>query len=100
MGFEPQIKKIMLDIRPERHTVMMSATWPASVRRLAINYMKDPIQVYIGTLDLAAVHSVSQQIIMTTAQEKRDIMYDFIRSMSPGEKVIIFVDKKALLVFY
>ncbi|CAG2160950.1 unnamed protein product, partial [Oppiella nova] len=26
MGFEPQIKKIMLDVRPERHTVMMSAT--------------------------------------------------------------------------
>jgi ATP-dependent RNA helicase DDX43 len=96
MGFEPQIKKIMLDIRPERHTVMMSATWPSSVRRLAINYMKDPIQVYVGTLDLAAVHSVSQKIIMTSPEEKRDIMYDFINNMASDQKVIIFVDKKAL----
>ena len=28
MGFEPQIRKTMLDIRPDRQTVMTSATWP------------------------------------------------------------------------
>ena len=40
MGFEPQIRKVMLDIRPDRQTVMTSATWPAGVRRLATSYMK------------------------------------------------------------
>ncbi|CAG2177593.1 unnamed protein product, partial [Oppiella nova] len=96
MGFEPQIKKIMLDVRPERHTVMMSATWPQCVRRLAVAYMKDPMQVYVGTLDLAAVHSVTQHIIITTNDEKREIMYDFIKKMEKHEKVIIFCGKKAL----
>ncbi len=28
LGFEPQILKILLDIRPDRQTVMTSATWP------------------------------------------------------------------------
>ena len=28
MGFEPQIRKILMDIRPTRQTVMTSATWP------------------------------------------------------------------------
>ena len=60
MGFEPQIRKVLLDIRPDRQTVMTSATWPAGVRRLATSYMKDPVTVFIGTLDLAAVHSVRQ----------------------------------------
>ena len=96
MGFEPQIKKIMLDVRPNRQTVMMSATWPQSVRRLATTYMEDPMEVFVGTLDLAAVHSVSQKIIITTPEEKRKIMYDFIQNMKSNEKVIIFVGKKAV----
>uniref|UniRef100_A0ABM0LUP3 Probable ATP-dependent RNA helicase DDX43-like n=1 Tax=Saccoglossus kowalevskii TaxID=10224 RepID=A0ABM0LUP3_SACKO len=53
MGFEPQIMKIILDIRPDRQTIMTSATWPEGVRRLARSYMKDPIQVHVGSLDLA-----------------------------------------------
>ena len=42
----------MLDIRPDRQTVMTSATWPAGVRRMATNYMNDPVTVFIGSLDL------------------------------------------------
>uniref|UniRef100_A0A3B4FQQ3 RNA helicase n=1 Tax=Pundamilia nyererei TaxID=303518 RepID=A0A3B4FQQ3_9CICH len=55
MGFEPQIMKILLDIRPDRQTVMTSATWPTGVRRLAKSYLKNPMMVYVGTLDLAVV---------------------------------------------
>lgn len=62
MGFEPQIRKVMLDIRPDRQTVMTSATWPPGVRRLAEKYMTNPVQVCVGSLDLAAVHSVTQEI--------------------------------------
>lgn len=62
MGFEPQIRKVMYSIRPSRQTIMTSATWPLGVRRLAQSYMVDPIQVYVGTLDLAATHTVTQII--------------------------------------
>ena len=54
MGFEPQIMKILLDIRPDRQTVMTSATWPQGVRRLATKYLNEPIQLYVGSLDLRA----------------------------------------------
>lgn len=69
MGFEPQIRKVMYSIRPNRQTVMTSATWPSSVRRLASSYMVDPVQVYVGSLDLAAVHSVTQTIQMMPDDE-------------------------------
>lgn len=62
MGFEPQIRKVMYAIRPTRQTVMTSATWPMGVRRLAQSYMVDPIQIYVGSLDLAATHTVTQVI--------------------------------------
>lgn len=34
------------------HSVF-SATWPDGVRRLAKSYLKNPMMVYVGTLDLA-----------------------------------------------
>uniref|UniRef100_A0A023G545 RNA helicase n=1 Tax=Amblyomma triste TaxID=251400 RepID=A0A023G545_AMBTT len=97
MGFEPQIKKVLLDIRPDRQTVMTSATWPEGVRRLAQQYMTDPFQVFIGSLDLAAVHTVTQTIIMCDESEKRDQLKSFLDTMQPEDKVIVFLDRKAMV---
>lgn len=36
--------------------------------------MKDPIQVFVGSLDLAAVHSVTQRIVMINESEKLDMV--------------------------
>ncbi|XP_005153365.3 probable ATP-dependent RNA helicase DDX43 [Melopsittacus undulatus] len=94
MGFEPQIMKILIDVRPDRQTVMTSATWPAGVRRLAKSYLKNPIIVYVGTLDLAAVNTVEQRVVVIAEEEKRAFMQHFIESMKPQDKVIIFVGKK------
>lgn len=69
MGFEPQIRKVLYDIRADRQTIMTSATWPPGVRRLADSYMVNPVQVYVGSLDLAAVHSVTQTIVMLPDNE-------------------------------
>ncbi|KAM6407347.1 putative ATP-dependent RNA helicase DDX43 [Pluvialis apricaria] len=94
MGFEPQIMKILIDVRPDRQTVMTSATWPAGVRRLAKSYLKNPMIVYVGTLDLAAVNTVEQRVIVIAEEEKRAFVQSFIDSMKPKDKVIIFVGKK------
>uniref|UniRef100_A0A8C5JW36 RNA helicase n=1 Tax=Junco hyemalis TaxID=40217 RepID=A0A8C5JW36_JUNHY len=94
MGFEPQIMKILIDVRPDRQTVMTSATWPDGVRRLAKSYLKNPMIVYVGTLDLAAVSTVQQKVIVIPEEEKRAFMHSFIKSMKPNDKVIIFVGKK------
>lgn len=95
MGFEPQIRKSLFDVRPDRQTVMTSATWPSGVRRLAESYMKDPIQVNVGSLDLAAVHTVTQQILFVEEDDKEAVLLEFIRNMEPNDKIIIFCGKKA-----
>lgn len=95
MGFEPQIRKSLYDVRPDRQTVMTSATWPSGVRRLAESYMQDPIQVNVGSLDLAAVHTVTQKIQFVEEDDKEAALFDFIYNMEPTDKVIIFCGKKA-----
>lgn len=97
MGFMPQIRKVMCDIRPDRTTVMMSATWPPGVRKIATDFMNDPAQIFVGSLDLAAVSSVSQEIIMTEQDQKRRLLYDFIlKTMGDTDKAIVFVGRKAV----
>ena len=39
MGFEPQIRTIVDNIRPQRQTLMFSATWPDSVWQLAEDFL-------------------------------------------------------------
>ncbi|XP_052534987.1 probable ATP-dependent RNA helicase DDX43 isoform X1 [Tympanuchus pallidicinctus] len=95
MGFEPQIMKILIDVRPDRQTVMTSATWPDGVRRLAKSYLRNPMIVYVGTLDLAAVNTVEQEVIVINEEEKKAFMENFIDSMKPKDKAIIFVGKKS-----
>lgn len=98
MGFMPQIRRALVDIRPDRQTVMMSATWPPGVRKLASDFMKDPIQIFVGSLDLAAVSSVSQEIIITDPEKKRKLLYDFIlKTMTEQDKAIVFVGRKAVV---
>ena len=60
MGFEPQIRQIIDQIRPDRQTLMWSATWPKEVQALARDFLKDPIQVNIGSLDLKVSEHVQQ----------------------------------------
>ncbi|XP_077146010.1 putative ATP-dependent RNA helicase DDX43 isoform X2 [Ranitomeya variabilis] len=96
MGFEPQIMKILIDVRPDRQTIMTSATWPEGVRRLSKSYLKDPMMVYVGTLDLAAVNTVNQRVVIVAEEEKRAFTADFIDSLKPKDKAIIFVGKKLI----
>ena len=39
MGFEPQIRKIIEQIRPDRQVLMWSATWPREVQQLANDFL-------------------------------------------------------------
>ncbi|XP_077470080.1 putative ATP-dependent RNA helicase DDX43 isoform X1 [Stigmatopora argus] len=94
MGFEPQIVKILVDIRPDRQTVMTSATWPTGVRRLATSFLKNPMMVYVGTLDLAAVSTVEQTVLVLHEEDKKSYLFGFISNLLPEDKVLIFVGKK------
>merc|ERR1719145_241696 len=63
MGFEPQIRKIVSQIRPDRQTLMWSATWPKEIQRLARDFCReDPIKLTIGTEELSSNPDITQQI--------------------------------------
>ncbi|KAG8231679.1 hypothetical protein J437_LFUL007454 [Ladona fulva] len=96
MGFEPQIRKIVEQIRPDRQTLMWSATWPKEVQALAEDFLKDYIQINIGSLQLAANHNILQIVDVCQEHEKQTKLSKLLREISTERiwKTIIFVETK------
>jgi len=94
MGFEPQIRKVLEQIRPDRQTLMWSATWPKEVQQLAKDFLQDPIQIHIGSLDLSTNHMVSQTIECCEDTEKRDKLLKLLDKIMDGSKILVFTETK------
>jgi len=96
MGFEPQIRKIVDQIRPDRQTLMWSATWPKEVRQLAEDFLREYVQINVGALQLSANHNILQIVDVCNDSEKEDKLVRLLEEiMSEKEnKTIIFVETK------
>merc|ERR1712131_279936 len=97
MGFEPQIRKIVGQIRPDRQVLLYSATWPKEVRRLAEDFLGDDyIHATVGSMKLTANVKILQIVDVCDQYEKQDKLLRLMREIM-GEKeckTIIFTETK------
>jgi superfamily II DNA/RNA helicase len=70
MGFEPQIRKIVSQIRPDRQTLMWSATWPKEVEGLARDFLNDFVKVTVGSSDLHSNENIKQLVDVCEDHDK------------------------------
>ena len=94
MGFEPQIRKIMGQIRPDRQVLMWSATWPKTIRALASEFLKDFITLRIGGEGLRACPNVKQMIDCCQSSERMDHLLKIVEGVALDNKMLIFVETK------
>jgi len=97
MGFEPQIRKIFEQIRPDRQVLMWSATWPKEVKQLAHDFLnKDYIQINIGSLDLSANHKILQIVDVCDEYQKEAKLARLLEEIGSDTtaKILIFVETK------
>lgn len=96
MGFEPQIRKIIEQIRPDRQVLMWSATWPKQVQALAEDFLVDYIQINIGSLAPAANHNIRQIVDVCEERDKEGKLSKLLRDVASdhNNKMIIFVETK------
>lgn len=117
MGFEPDVQSILKFLpvsnqKPDteeaediealkanfaskhkfRQTVMFTATMPTAVERLARNYLRRPVVVYIGTIG-KPIDTVEQIVYMVDEKEKRKQLLQVLgKEVEPP--IIIFVNQK------
>ncbi|KAI0529446.1 hypothetical protein KFK09_001996 [Dendrobium nobile] len=94
MGFEPQIKKIISQIRPDRQTLYWSATWPREVEALARRFLNNPYKVIIGSPDLKANQSINQFIEVISDHEKYPRLVKLLGELMDGNRILIFLETK------
>lgn len=95
MGFKCQIEIALGSIRPDKQTILTSATWPLTVQKLATSFTKNPMHITVGSIDLTTVNTVEQKVIVLKERQKGPWIESFIEKISKNEKVIIFMRTKA-----
>ncbi|CAL8106988.1 unnamed protein product [Calicophoron daubneyi] len=93
MGFEPSIRKIVTQVRPDRQTLMWSATWPREVKALAEDFLYDYIQINVGSTKLSANHNIRQCVEIVRDSEKFRRLVTLLRSFG-NSRVLIFTETK------
>ncbi|GJC97957.1 DEAD/DEAH box helicase [Colletotrichum higginsianum] len=104
-GFEEDIKMILGDMPPreERQTVMFTATWPASVRKLAESFMVDPIKITIGSsgketangaVELQANTRITQRVEVVDPRAKEQRLLQLLKQWQTGaqkdDRILVF----------
>ncbi|KAF3941482.1 hypothetical protein ABW19_dt0210262 [Dactylella cylindrospora] len=97
MGFEPQLRKLLHsgdhNEDDDLQVIMLSATFPGPVRRLAKEFLADDyIRINVGRIG-SANPNVVQRIIYANPDKKRQATHDLLSS-SPAARTLIFVNNK------
>lgn len=91
MGFEVEIKQILNRLRPERQTILFSATQSKKLEAITSAFsVGDPL--YIGVDDhkeQATVESLQQGFVMCPLEKRLLILYSFLKRTN-HKKVMVF----------
>ena len=120
MGFEPDIRAIMKHVESDsamkgsgvsaagrgsgrngRQTLMFSATWPASVQKLAHEFITDAVHINIGDVELKANHRVKQIIeVLQSEQDKQRRLLSLLQQLhSPSSPLAVKGRPPRVLLF-
>jgi ATP-dependent RNA helicase DDX46/PRP5 len=92
MGFSPQITAILAAIRPDRQTVLFSATFPKAVETLARKSLKFPVEVVVGGRSVAS-DTITQYAELVEEEDKFFRLLQLLgENVDETHKTIVFVD--------
>ncbi|KAG2211579.1 hypothetical protein INT47_008675 [Mucor saturninus] len=97
MGFEPQVMKIVNNVRPSRQTVLFSATFPRQMEALARKVLKKPLEITVGGRSVVC-DDVNQIIEVRDEESKFVRLLEILGQLfndegEEGASALIFVDR-------
>lgn len=105
LGFEPQVNKILTQIRPDRQTVLFSATFPRKMETLAKQILTDPVVIIVGGISVVAPEIKQEVVLFETSAEEQDKykqqrvekLHDILTNYQiehPDSKILVFTEKQ------
>ncbi len=94
MGFEPQIKMILQNIRHDRQVVLFSATFPQKVETLAKKVLHVPLEIIVGGRSVAS-SNITQYVEVRDEDDKYLRLLQLLGTWYDRGHVLIFVDTQS-----
>lgn len=94
MGFEPQLRSILGQIRPDRQTLMFSATFRKRVEALARDVLTDPVKVTIGKIGQANEDIRQVAVVLHNNNGKWPWLIAHLQQIVKEGRVLIFASSK------
>jgi ATP-dependent RNA helicase DDX46/PRP5 len=93
LGFESQIMRVVAGTRPDRQTLLFSATFPKVVEQAARKILTQPIEAVIGGRSTAS--SDIEQIIHVIPEDRKFLkLLELLGAWYSRGNIIIFVDRQ------
>uniref|UniRef100_A0A1J3G9V7 RNA helicase n=1 Tax=Noccaea caerulescens TaxID=107243 RepID=A0A1J3G9V7_NOCCA len=93
MGFEPQITRIIQNIRPSRQTVLFSATFPRQVESLARKVLNKPVEIQVGGRSVVN-KDITQLVEVRPERERFFRVLELLGEWYEKGKILIFVQSQ------
>nr|WJH19576.1 Probable ATP-dependent RNA helicase DDX46 [Euglena gracilis] len=95
MGFGPQVAKICDNTRPDRQTIMISATFPKAVEAAAKQWLKEPVEITVGGRS-SACRDVAQFVELFDGEEGKFLrLLQVLGEWVTKGLILVFVDTQA-----
>jgi len=92
MGFVHDVRKISAQVPQKRHTVLFSATMPASVRTLANGLTDNPVHIEV-TPQATTAERIDQRVLFVPKQKKRALLSSVLEDQNV-KRVLVFTRTK------
>jgi ATP-dependent RNA helicase DeaD len=92
IGFRPDIERILRRCPSQRQTLLLSATLPPPVLRLAQRYMVDPLNINLSPARIT-VENIRQTYFTVDEERKLELLLRLIEREKPRQ-CIIFCERK------
>lgn len=87
MGFLPALRRIVAAVPSERQTLMFSATMPAEIRKLAQQWLRNPVSVEAAPVATPA-DRITQSVYHVEKHHKPDLLAAFLKEQPRGRTLV------------
>ncbi|MGH1481264.1 MAG: DEAD/DEAH box helicase [Geminicoccales bacterium] len=93
LGFMPAIRSILGRIERKRQTVLLSATMPKPIRRLADEFLDDPMEISVAPA-ARPIERIDQKAMHVDRPGKRQALIDILAGRDVGRAIVFTRTKR------
>ena len=90
MGFANQVTQVLQNLRPDRQSLLVSATFDSRLQRRCQEWMHDPCRISVGKTGESSKHVIQHAICLPNSQAKIDFLKESLPAFVGVGRTLVF----------